>query len=196
MGFAEIIFLVRKCYWKQKVLGNYTSCLIFCKSPLTYVNMRELNFAISCAGHVYLLISTIANELRAACILGVHCLAYHHRRKGISAHCAPCDEPAAVRDRGKSERPTKIDLASRCGRKAAIPVICDTRSRTEWKLDAVTWMWLAPRRRSGYFIEFSTVSIHAHTCCFSFFFCTLSTPSANQNLICAFVLTLYQRLMC
>lgn len=113
--FAEIISLVPKYYWKLKVLGNL-SCLTFRKSPLTYVNMCELNFAISCAGNVYLLISTIANELRAACILGVHCLAYHHRRKGTCAHCAPYDEPAAARDRGKSNRPTKIDLASRRGR--------------------------------------------------------------------------------
>lgn len=29
----------------------------------------------------------------------------------------------------------------RVGGESAIPVICDTRSRTEWKLDAVTWIW-------------------------------------------------------
>lgn len=68
MRFAEIISLVSKYYWKQKVLGNHPSCLTFCKSPLTYVNTRELNFAISRARarHVYLLISTIANELSSS----------------------------------------------------------------------------------------------------------------------------------
>lgn len=155
--------------------------------------MRKLNFAIPYAGHVYLLISTIANELRATCILGVHCLAYHHQRKGTCAHCALYDEPATACDRGKSERPTKIDLVSWRG-EAAIPVICDTRSRTEWKLDAVTWIWLAPRRRSGYFIEFSTVSLCARVPVIFFF--PLRTLSANENLICSFMFViLYQRLL-
>lgn len=91
MVFAEITSLVPKYYRRQEVPGNRPAIY---KSPLTYINMHELNFAISCAGRVYLLISTIANGLRAACILGIHCLAYHHLR--TCAHCAPYDEPHAT----------------------------------------------------------------------------------------------------
>lgn len=45
----------------------------------------ELCYTAACLSFNF----TFANELRAACILGAHCLAYNHRRKGTCANCEP-----------------------------------------------------------------------------------------------------------
>lgn len=168
--------------------------LTFCKSPLTYVNMYELDFTVSCASlsfnfhdHEW----TSSSVYFRPPLFGLPSSTEGH----LCALHTTSQQPCATEGNPNIQRKS-IWRVGRRGGKAAIPVICDTRSRTKWKLDAVTWIWLAPRRRSGYFIEFSTVSIRARTCSFLFLFFLrpIHIPSTNQSLICASVLVnLYRR---